>query len=305
MDKKLSIGGQAVIEGVMIRSQKHYAVAVRKKNKIVTKKARIRERKGKFYKLPIVRGFYNLIDMLVIGIRTLMWSAEQAAEKEGKKEEKITKKEFAITILVSFLLAILFFVALPYFLTLIIGFKEESSPFLFNFIDGILRIIIFLAYIFGISFLKDVKRLFQYHGAEHMAVHCYESNKKLSVNNIKKFPTLHPRCGTSFIIIVLLVSILVFSILPPIMLYFFPAFADFNIFLRKVILFFLRISLIPLIAGISYELLKLSDKFKSNFLMGILIKPGLWLQKITTKTPSKAQIEVARQSIKVLLGLEK
>ncbi len=301
MDKKLNIGGQAVIEGIMIRGPKHYVVAVRKKNKILTKKARIKQRKGIFYKLPIIRGFYNLVDMLVIGLKTLMWSADQAAKEEG---EKITKKEMTYTVLISFLIAILFFVALPYFLTSIIGFKEESSPFLFNFIDGIIRILIFLAYILGISFLKDVKRLFQYHGAEHMTVHCYENNKKLTIENIKKFPTLHPRCGTSFIVIVLIISILVFSILPPIVLYLFPGFANFNIILRKIILFFLRISLIPLIAGISYELLKLSDKFKDSFIMGIFIQPGLWLQKITTKKPNKRQIEVARKSVMVLLNLK-
>ena len=141
MDKKLNIGGQAVIEGVMIRGPRHYAVAVRKNSRIVTKKARIKQRKSKFYKLPIIRGLYNLVDMLVIGLRTLMWSAEQAAGKE----EKITKKEFIFTIFISLLLAIVFFVALPYFLTIIIGFKEEKSPFLFNFIDGIIRILIFLA----------------------------------------------------------------------------------------------------------------------------------------------------------------
>jgi len=301
MDKKLNIGGQAVIEGVMIRGRNHYVASVRKNNKIITKKARIRQRKGKFYRLPVIRGFYNLVDMLLIGIRTLMWSADIASE-EG---EKITKKEITFTIAFSFLLAMLFFVALPYFFTIIMGFKEESSPFLFNFIDGILRIMIFLAYIIGISFLKDVRRLFQYHGAEHMAVHCYENGKKLSVENIRKFPTLHPRCGTSFITIVLLISILVFSVLPQIVLYSFPNFANFNVFLRKIILFFLRISFIPLIAGISYELLKLSDKFKDSFLMGIFIQPGLWLQKITTKKPNQKQIEVARKSVKELLNAEK
>ena len=301
MDKKLNIGGQAVIEGVMIRGRNHYVASVRKNNKIITKKARIRQRKGKFYRLPVIRGFYNLVDMLLIGIRTLMWSADIASE-EG---EKITKREIISTIAFSFLLAILFFVALPYFLTIIMGFKEESSPFLFNFIDGILRIMIFLAYIIGISFLKDVRRLFQYHGAEHMAVHCYENSKKLSVENIKKFPKLHPRCGTSFIMIVLLISILVFSVLPQIVLYSFPNFANFNVFLRKIILFFLRISFIPLIAGISYELLKLSDKFKDSFLMGIFIQRGLWLQKITTKKPNQKQIEVARKSVKELLNAEK
>jgi len=225
---------------------------------------------------------------------------ELAIVKKDNRREKFDKHK----LLTGILKAVLFFVALPYFLTLIIGFKEESNPFLFNFIDGVIRILIFLAYVLGISFLKDVKRLFQYHGAEHMAVHCYENNKKLTIENIKKFPTLHPRCGTSFIMIVLLISILVFSILPPIVLYLFPGFANFNIIFRKIILFSLRISLIPLIAGISYELLKLSDKFRDNFMMNVFIQPGLWFQKITTKKPNKKQIEVARKSVMVLLNLK-
>ncbi len=301
MKKKLNIGGQAVIEGIVIRGPKHYVVSVRKKNRIITKKAMIKQRKSMFLKWPVVRGFVNLIDMLVIGIKTLMWSANMAAEED----EKLTKKELTFTILLSLLLVIIFFIALPYFLTTVVGFKEETRPILFNLIDGIIRIGIFLAYIAGISLMKDVRRLFQYHGAEHMAVHCYEHGKKLTIENIKKFKTLHPRCGTAFIMIVLVISIFVFSVLPAFIIYLFPDFVYMNVFLRKSILFLLRISLIPLIAGISYELLKLSDKFKGNFFIGLLIKPGLWLQMITTKKPNKRQIEVARESVRTLLRLEK
>lgn len=298
----MNIGGQAVIEGVMIRGPKRYAVAVRKKNKIITKKGRIKQRKSKFYKLPIIRGFINLIEMLVLGTKTLMWSADQVIE-DG--EEKITKKDITMVLAFSFLIAILFFTVLPYFLTLFIGFKEETSPFLFNLIDGIIRISIFLAYIIGISYMKDVKTMFQYHGAEHMAVHCYENNKKLNVENIKKFPTLHPRCGTAFIMIVLVVAILTFSIITPIILKVFPQLLNLNAFLRRVILVLIRISLLPLIAGLSYELLKFSAKYEKNFIMKILILPGLLMQKITTKKPNKKQIEVARESVKILLASEK
>ena len=235
MPKKLNIGGQAVIEGIMIRGPKYNVVAVRKNKKIITKKEKIKQRKGRFYKLPIVRGFFNLIDMLVLGMRSIMWSAEQQIATE--KEEKISKWEMAFTIVFAVSLALLLFLALPYFLTLIIGFKEETQPFFFNLIDGIIRIGMFLLYIYAISLMKDVKVLFRYHGAEHKAVHCYEKGEKLDVKNMKKYSTLHPRCGTAFIMIVLVISILVFSILTPIVLYLFPNLANMHIFPRKTILF--------------------------------------------------------------------
>jgi|TARA_Y100000310_G_scaffold91835_1_gene89326 uncharacterized protein YqhQ len=303
MPKKLNIGGQAVIEGIMIRGPKYNVVAVRKNKKIITKKEKIKQRKGRFYKLPIVRGFFNLIDMLVLGMRSIMWSAEQQIATE--KEEKISKWEMAFTIVFAVSLALLLFLALPYFLTLIIGFKEETQPFFFNLIDGIIRIGMFLLYIYAISLMKDVKVLFRYHGAEHKAVHCYEKGEKLDVKNMKKYSTLHPRCGTAFIMIVLVISILVFSILTPIVLYLFPNLANMHIFPRKTILFLIRFSLLPLIAGISYEFLKLSAKYEKNAVMKMFIWPGLLMQKVTTKKPNKKQIEVAIAAVKNVLQLEK
>ena len=303
MQKRLSIGGQAVIEGVMIRSPKYNVVAVRKGKKIAIKKEKIKQRKSRFYKLPVVRGFYNLIDMLAIGMRSMMWSANQQLEAE--KQEKISKKEIGFSIIFAIVLGFGLFFVLPYFMTNLIGYYEETKAFLFNIIDGMIRIIIFLFYIFAISLMKDVKILFQYHGAEHMSIHCYEKNKKLDVNNVKKFPTLHPRCGTAFIMIVLVVSILVFSILTPIVLYFFPSLAEMHVFPRKVILFLTRLSFLPLIAGISYELLKFSAKYEKNPLMKIFIFPGLLMQKITTKKPNKGQIEVAMAAVNKVLQLEK
>ena len=285
--KKLNIGGQAVIEGVMIRSPRKYVVAVRKNKKIIAKKENIPAKKYNFLKWHFIRGFVNLVEMLVIGIKSLMWSAEQAAPKE----EKIGKYEFALTVLISIGFVILFFIALPYFLTNLIGFTEEKKPVLFNIVDGVVRILIFLIYIVAISFMKDVRILFQYHGAEHKAVHCYERNRKLSIANVKKFTTLHPRCGTSFILIVFIVSIFVFSLLPSIILYYYPNFLDLNHWARKGILFPIRILLLPLIAGISYEILKISDKKQNNLLFKFISMPGLWLQKITTKEPNKKQIE--------------
>ncbi|MCH8003721.1 MAG: DUF1385 domain-containing protein [Nanoarchaeota archaeon] len=301
MPKKLNIGGQAVIEGVMIRGKNYNVVAVRKNKKIITKKDKIKQRKGKFYKLPVVRGFYNLIDMLVIGMKSLMWSADQQLEKD----EKISKKEMTLSFIFAILFGVGIFIILPYIATNFIGFYEETKPLMFNLIDGIIRIGLFLLYIIIISLMKDVRILFQYHGAEHMSIHCYEKGKKLDVNNVKKFSTLHPRCGTAFIMIVLVIAILTFSIITPLILALFPQLLDINTFLRRVILFLIRISLLPLIAGISYEFLKFSAKFENNPIMKIFIFPGLLMQKITTKEPNKNQIEVAISAVKRILQLEK
>ncbi|MBI4452695.1 DUF1385 domain-containing protein [Candidatus Woesearchaeota archaeon] len=299
-NKKLNIGGQAVIEGVMIRGPKKYVVAVRKGKNIVSKNCGIPSKPGKIWKFPFIRGFVNLVDMLVIGIKSLMWSAEQAGG-----QEKATKKELASVAVGAFAVAILFMIALPYFLTNLAGFAEEKDPILFNVVDGVIRILIFLAYILAISFMKDVKVLFQYHGAEHKAIHCYEEGNELSIGNVRKFTTLHPRCGTSFLLIVFTVSILVFSILPSLILHYFPDFSKLSFWVRKGILIPLRILLIPVIAGISYELLKASDKRKNNTLFRIISLPGLWLQKITTQEPNNRQIEVAICSLKALLRAEK
>ena len=209
----------------------------------------------------------------------------------------------------SFIFAILFgigiFVALPYIITNFIGFYEETKPLLFNLIDGAVRIIFFLLYIVAISLMKDVKIMFRYHGAEHKAIHCYEKGKKLSVANVKKFTTLHPRCGTAFIMIVLVVAILTFSVLTPVILMIFPKLLSMHAFPRRLILILIRFSLFPLIAGISYEFLKFSAKYENKPIMKIFIWPGLLMQKITTQEPSNRQIEVAIYSLKKLLQAEK
>lgn len=299
-DKKINIGGQAVIEGVMIRGPEKYVVAVRKNKKIISRHGKIPIKKNKFLKLPFVRGFVNLADMLVIGMKSLMWSAEQAGA-----EEKVSRKEITSIVIFTSIIAVLFMIALPYFLTSLLGFAEEKKPIMFNLIDGIIRISIFLIYIFAISFMKDVKILFQYHGAEHKAIHCYEKGKKVNIENVKDYTTLHPRCGTSFLLIVFIVSILVFSILPSIILFYYPDFLNLNSWLRRGILFPVRILLIPVIAGVSYEILKLSDRRQNSFLFKLVSMPGLLLQKITTQEPNKKQIEVAIYSVDRLLKIEK
>jgi uncharacterized protein YqhQ len=275
------IGGQAVIEGVMMKSHSHMSIAVRlqsNKIKIFTKKLRTFR---KFWRLPFVRGIFQLIYILILGIKALLWSSDQ----QLGKDEKITGKEVAFTMFVSFGFAILFFIVAPFFITKI--FVEKG--FWFNLIDGILRLVIFLVYIALIGMMKDIKTLFQYHGAEHKCIHCLESKKQLTIANIKQFSTLHPRCGTAFILIVLVISIIIFSLVTG------------SWQLRLVS----RIVLIPVVAGISYELLKLSARFKHNFVMKAIVYPGLMMQKLTTKEPDEKQIEVALVSLKEVLKLEK
>lgn len=297
--EKIAIGGQAVMEGVMILSPSCYAVSVRKPSKsIKTKVTRLKKANVKWKQLPFIRGSINLVRMLSIGMKALAWSANEIAEKE---EEKISKKEMTLTIVASLFLAIGMFVLIPYILTEWIGFREVEKPFLFNVIDGIIRIAFFVIYIWAISFMDDIKRMFQYHGAEHMAIHCYEHKQDLTVKNVSRFTTLHPRCGTAFILIVLIVAILVFSIIPSLVLWLFPGFAMLGFWAKKVILFMIRLSFLPIVAGVSYELLKASDKYKGNIILKAFSMPGLWLQKITTQPPKKDQIEVAIASVKAAL----
>ena len=290
------IGGQAVIEGVMMKSDKHMTVAVRLPNKkttktkglrgaelgssIKTKKQKLKKLK-KFWTIPFIRGIVQLIYILILGIKALIWSSDQ----QLGKDEKITAKELAITLVISFGFAVLFFVIAPFFITK--AFVEKGL--LFNIIDGILRLVIFLVYVAVIALFNDVKILFQYHGAEHKCINCYERKKPLTIKNIKKYSTLHPRCGTAFILIVLIVSIFIFSLIT----------GSWQIRLIS------RIILIPVIAGISYELLKLSARFKHNFIIQAITYPGLLLQKLTTREPNNKQIEVALVSLKELLKMEK
>jgi len=273
-----NVGGLAVIEGVMMRCENKINTSVRKGNKIISKK-KILKKKNKFLKLFFIRGIVNMYEMLKIGMETLTWSADQQAEKH----EKISKTEIIFSLLLSVLFAVLIFIVAPFYLTKLIS---QNQGIIFNIIDGVIRVIIFIIYILAISLMKDIKRVFQYHGAEHKTVHCYEAGKKLIYENVKKFPTLHPRCGSSFLIIVLVISIMVFSFIVSPRWYYKLGF---------------RILLIPVIIGISYEVLKLADKFKNNYFFNLLNKPGLWIQKITTKQPDKKQIEVAIYSLKKVI----
>lgn len=277
-------GGQAIIEGVMMRSPSKYAIAVRKPDKeIILKTGKLRSLSNriKFLKWPIFRGIINLIESLTLGLKALTYSAEQATGEE----DKINNVEMFFTILIAFVLFILIFIALP---TTIARYLDKylSSLIVYNLFEGTLRIGIFIFYLYFISKIKDIKRVFEYHGAEHKVIYTYEAGEELNVDNVKKYSTLHPRCGTSFIFIVLILSILVFSLL-----------GKQTLLLRIAY----RVAIIPLIAGLSYEILKLSAKNMDKIFIKWVVMPGLWFQKLTTKEPDAAQIEVAIKALKGVL----
>lgn len=277
---KCEVGGQAVIEGVMMKNGSKVAIAVRRPDKkISVKKIRYRSAgdKYRFLKWPFFRGVVNLVEQLVLGMKALNYSANEAMGEE----DDIGGGEFAITTIVAIIIAIGVFVLLPLYLTKL----TNTEGVLFNLIDGLIRILLFVGYIGLISLMGDVKRLFQYHGAEHKTVNCYEAGKKVTVNNVKKYSTAHRRCGTTFLILVLMVAIIIFS------------FVVTDSFWIK---FGARIVLLPVIAGLSYELLKIGAKF-DNWLVRMLIWPGMMLQSMTTREPDKRQIAVAIKSFKTVV----
>jgi uncharacterized protein YqhQ len=278
-------GGQAVIEGVMMRSPLQYSIAVRKPGKeVILKIGKLNSLSNriKFLKWPVFRGVVNLIESLVLGLKALTFSAEQATEEE---EKKINNLEMFFTILIAFILFIIIFIVIP---TTIARYLDKylSDLIIYNLFEGIVRIGIFISYLYFISKIKDIRRVFEYHGAEHKVIYAYEAGEELKVDNVKKYSTLHPRCGTSFIFIVLIISILVFSLL-----------GKQTLLLRIAY----RVAIIPLIAGLSYEILKLSAKNMDKIFIKWLIMPGLWFQKLTTKEPDDAQIEVAIKALKGIL----
>jgi uncharacterized protein YqhQ len=282
MKHKHSIGGQAVIEGVLMKNDDKIAIAVRRPDgKISVKKEKHVSvtKKLKFLGWPFFRGTVNLIEMLKIGINALNYSANESL---GEEEAKITKTEFAVTTVIAIGVAVGLFILLPLYLTKI----TNTTGIIFNLIDGVIRVVLFVLYILAISLMKDVKRLFQYHGAEHKVVNCHEAGDKLTPSSVKKYTTVHRRCGTTFLLIVLVLSIIIFSLIVT------------DSFWIK---FGGRILLLPVIAGIGYELLKLGARFPNSFLLNIFLWPGLALQKITTREPDEKQIEVAIKSFKAVI----
>lgn len=291
------IGGQAVLEGVMMKNRDKYAVAVRKPNGEID--VEVEEYKGvcgdkKFAKLPFIRGVFAFIDSLILGMKVTTYSAsfyEEEDEKPSKTEEKLEKLlgnkaddiMMTFTVILSVIIAVALFMLLPLFLSDLLG-KYIRNASVIAIIEGLIRILIFIAYIAGISLMKDIKRLYMYHGAEHKCINCIEKGRPLTVKDVKRSSRQHKRCGTSFLLFVVLVSVIVFFFIR----------VD-NMALKLI----LRIALVPVIAGISYEIIRLAGR-SDNILVRIISAPGLWMQKLTTKEPDEDMIEVAIASVEAV-----
>ncbi len=294
--KKTSIGGQAVIEGVMMKGPEDIAIAVRKPDgEIALKKEKLKANRKKISKMPIIRGMFAFIDSMVIGVQALTFSAEFFEDEEPKEEKKASKLDefmeknmIAIAVLLSIAFSTGLFILLPTLAVSLLG-KVSKTPLLMNLVEGVVRIAIFIGYIALISQMKDIKRVFEYHGAEHKTIFCYENGEELTVENVRKHKRLHPRCGTSFLFIVMIVSILLFSF-----------FRWPSLPVRLIT----RILLLPVVAGISYEIIKWAGRSDSK-LVCTISAPGLWLQKITTREPDDSQIEVAITALKNVLVEDK
>ncbi|MCF7920721.1 MAG: DUF1385 domain-containing protein [Candidatus Cloacimonetes bacterium] len=308
--KEIQVGGQAVIEGVMMRGPKQIATAIRRSNgqlEVWKKDFESITARNKFLGLPFIRGFVSLLEMMNLGISTLTFSEERASidwkeeeiakgRKVKEKSKNAEKRDTFFTFVIAFGLAFLLFGVLPYKLSDWAGLGKENLWF--NLFAGTVRIIFFVVYVWLISLMKDVKRLFEYHGAEHKTVFAYEKGAELHADSIQQFSTLHPRCGTSFMFFVLLVSILVFSIVDTIVSHITGIIPP--VFMRLGYHFLL----IPLVSGISYEILKLSGKNINHPLVKLMTTPGMALQRITTQPPDDEQLETALVAMKCALDME-
>ena len=287
------IGGQAVMEGVMMKNGDRYAVAVRKPDQEISVesfdyKGIIKNETLK--KAPIIRGVLNFIDSLVLGMRSLMYSAsffEDEEENQKKSEsEDSGKKEnegMGLTVVFSIILAVGIFMVLPYYISLLFQ-RFIASKTVLAVIEGVIRLAIFVGYVVVISLMEDIKRVFMYHGAEHKCINCIEHGMELTVENVRKSSRQHKRCGTSFLLFVMIVSIIFFAFIK----------VD-SVVLRLL----LRLALIPVIAGVSYEFIRLAGR-SDNIIVNFLSKPGLWLQNLTTREPDDAMIEVGIASVEAV-----
>lgn len=286
-EKKLTIGGQAVIEGVMMRGPELVATAVRTPTgqiEMTVKPVNSIADRFPILKKPMLRGCVSLFESLIMGIRSLGYSAQMA----GEEEEQLSDKELAGTIVFAFVMAAVLFIAIPTGAAKLFH-SITDDPIFLNLMEGVLRLVIFMAYIGAISRMKDIQRVFQYHGAEHKTIACFEAGEPLTVENVARHTRLHKRCGTSFLLIVMLVSIFVFAFLG------WP-----DLWLRILS----RIVLLPVVAGLSYELIRWSAN-SDNCVVGWAVKPGLWLQKLTTRNPEPEMLEVAIESAKAVLPADK
>ena len=296
------IGGQAVLEGVMMKNKEKYAVAVRKPDGEIEVEVETYQglaHGSKIKELPFIRGIFNFLDSLLLGTRALNYSAsfyEEEDSKETKLDKAMDKMSggngekllSGIVTVISVVLAVGLFIVLPYFISsLFESFIRNRS--LMSIIEGVIRIALFLLYVWGISAMKDIRRLYQYHGAEHKCINCIEKGRPLTVHNVMHSSRLHKRCGTSFIFFVMLVSIVLFF------------FIQVDNVAEKVIL---RILLMPVVAGISYEIIRLAGR-TDNIFIKILSAPGMWIQRMTTKEPDESMAEVAIASVEAVFDWKK
>ncbi|MCF8011274.1 MAG: DUF1385 domain-containing protein [Clostridiales bacterium] len=282
--KQYHYGGQAVIEGVMMRGPQTRSVAVRCPDSTIVideKPVSSITSRHKILRWPMIRGVIILFESLIMGLNALSYSANQALGEE----EELTTRDLVFTIGIAVVLAVLLFIVVPTGATHFLVSREYGS-LIENLVEGIIRIGVFLLYIVGISFMPDIRRVFEYHGAEHKTINAYEAGEELETENVQRYSTFHPRCGTSFIIIVLIVSILVFALLGEQVLWW------------RIVS---RILLLPVVAGVSYELLKLSAKFENNPLFKLIIMPGKLIQKLTTNKPDDSQVKVAIAALSAVL----
>jgi uncharacterized protein YqhQ len=314
-DVEMKVGGQAVLEGVMMRSPNSFAVTVRKPDQTVVIKEQPWQsiwKRMKFLRWPFFRGTVVLVESLWNGISALTFSANYAAEDpEAEKTADGENKDQALsplaligTILVSLGFALGLFVVIPHMLTLwfgaLTGRELTVNSLAFHAVDGVIKVLFFLGYVWAISFLKEIRRVFQYHGAEHMTIFAWEDGKELTVENVRPYTTFHERCGTSFIMVVLITSIILFAIVFPFM----PELAGLPKILRNLVYIAIKIPLMLPIAGISYEVIKLAGAKRDSKLLHLAVLPGLWLQRITTRRPTDDQIEIAILSMKKCLWRE-
>ena len=286
---KFQYGGMAVIEGVMMRGPELTTIAVRKEDGSIELDQEANSqlpRRYPFLKWPFIRGTYVLIDSMAVGIRMLNKSANMSL---GEDEEELSSGEMLVSGLIAFALAVLLFVILP---TAIVHYTQQyvGGILLQNVIEGIIRIAFFLLYVYAISKMEDIARVFMYHGAEHKSISAYEAGEELSVKNVRKYTTVHPRCGTSFLLIVMVISILVFALL-----------GEGSLFYR----IWSRLAVLPVVAGLGYEFLKFTGKHYKRRWARILIAPGLLLQSLTTREPDDGMLEVAIAALKAVLSEEK
>ncbi|ABB30622.1 protein of unknown function DUF1385 [Geobacter metallireducens RCH3] len=283
--ERINVGGQAVLEGVMMRAPRSMAIAVRRPSgEIAVKREEVPPLSERFpiVKLPILRGAVALFSSLIIGLKALNFSANEALAEEEEKEE-LSSWAMGGTMAVALGFGVLLFFVLPLYLTKLLVPVIGQSNIMFNLVDGIIRVAVFLLYIVSISRMKDIQRVFEYHGAEHKTIFAFEAGEELSAATVQKYSRLHPRCGTSFLLIVMLVSIVIFSLIPKLWPFWMKAGA--------------RVALLPVIAGVSYEFLKWSAKNDRHPLVRLIIAPGLALQRLTTREPDDSQVEVAIRSM--------